>query len=163
MGQRWQFQDHPLIYLLNKINGFSYFLLETVTTFDPDRSLDGDRFDQTFTAEVPRAPKSGADQAEDRHKGIEQRFQDVEERMTNLEITTKALINIMGKFDQSLNNNVMMIKKRAMSMKAFYEKIKEVRRKLSTNEDFDKKFGKWAASGPACAVECLFFVDVKAV
>ena len=38
-----------------------------------------------------------------------------------------------------------------------------MRRKLSTNEDFDKKFGKWAASGPACAIECLFFVDVKAV
>ena len=31
------------------------FLIQTVTTFDPDRSLNGDRFDQTFNANYIKA------------------------------------------------------------------------------------------------------------
>jgi hypothetical protein len=101
--------------------------------------------------------------AEDGKNDNEERIKNIEDRMAGLEVSSQAMIKVMEKFDQSLSNNIMMVKKRDLSMKSFYDKIRELRRKIMTNQDYGDKVGKWIASGPVVAVECMFFGDMKAV
>ena len=96
-------------------------------------------------------------------KNAKKELQRIEERISGLEISHRAFVTILEKYDQAMSNNVMVVKKREMAMKPFYDKVKEVYRKLKEDDGQKDKLNKCVASGPAVAFECSFFGDVQAM